>query len=119
MKNNKELVEAGLKLASSLQSTSNYATEYLDRTIYHTVYVTDAEGKTLIDGEGNPVIRNQVLYLAGSYLSKAELHYAEEVEAEFKVLNDRLRKQMDSEGVVWRLKKTNQRALQITGVTGL
>lgn len=113
----KELIEAGLKLASSIDSHSHYGTEYLDRTIYYTTYVTDAQGKILVDGEGNKIVRNQVYYLAGSYISKAEMQNALELEATFKTLNDRLRKQMDPEGKKWRLKKTDQKALTVQGVT--
>lgn len=115
----KELVEAGLKLASSSQSGSDYATEYLDRTIYYSTYVTDAEGRVMIDSNGNKIVRNQALHIAGSYLSKAALEEAEEVEAEFKKLNDALRKKMEAEGIKWRLKKQDQKALVIQGVTGI
>lgn len=111
----KELIEAGLQLASSVQSESDYATEYLDRTIYYTTYLTDAEGKTLTDGNGNKIVRNQALYIAGSYVSKPELEYALEVEKTFKKLNDAFRDQMDREQVKWRLRKQDQKTLVIAG----
>lgn len=114
-----KLVEAGLTLASSPIPTSNYATEWLDRTIYYTTYVTDSEGRRVLDGEGKEIIRNQVLYLAGSFISKAEMIKAEEIEKEFKELNDLFRRKMDSQGLKWRLKKTDQKALQVQGVTGI
>ncbi len=38
----------------------------------------------MIDGSTNNIARNQVLYLAGSYLNKAEYTYALEVEKQFK-----------------------------------
>lgn len=114
-----ELVEAGLKLASSAQAGSHYGTEYLDRTIYYTVYVTDVNGNIMVDGSGNKIVRNQVLYLAGSYLSKAEMEYAVAVEEQFKAYNDKLRKDMDRQGIRWRFKKSDQKALTIQGVTGV
>ncbi len=115
----KELVEAGLALASSTQSGSDYATEHLDRTIYYTTYVTDSEGRVMVDGNGNKIVRNQALYLAGSYISKAEMEYALETEATFKKLNDALRKKMDSEKLKWRVKKADQKALVVQGITGI
>lgn len=114
-----KLVDAGLKLASSPISSSKYATEWLDRTIYYTTYVTDAEGKVLVDGNGDEIVRNQALYLAGSFISSAEMKNAEAIEKEFMELNKLLRKKMESQGIKWRLKKTDQKALQIQGVTGL
>lgn len=114
---NKELVEAGLKLASSIKSGSKYATEFLDRTIYHTVYVTDADGKVLVDGEGNKIVRNQVYYKAGVYVSKQQLEQAERIEKEFKALNDAIRKQDDANGVKWRLRKQDQKTFSLAGVT--
>ena len=115
----KELVEAGLALATSPQSGSDYATEHLDRTIYYTTYVTDSEGRVMVDSNGDKIVRNQALYLAGSYISKPELELALETESTFKKLNDALRKKMEAEGLKWRVKKSDQKALVIQGVTGI
>lgn len=113
-----ELVEVGLKLASSPQSGSKYGTEHLDRTIYYTTYVTDANGNIMVDGNGEKIARNQALYLAGSYLSKAEMEYALSVEKKFKSLNDLYRKDMDRQKMKWQVRKSDQKVLSIAGVTG-
>ncbi len=114
-----ELQEAGLKLASSPESGSKRGTEYLDRTIYHTVYVTDVNGNIMIDGNGNKIVRNQPLYIASSYLSKAEYENALKVEKDFQSLNDKFRENMTQRGLKWRISKAEQNKLQIQGVTGI
>lgn len=114
----KELQEAGLKLAYDLNEGSDYGTEYLDRTIYHTVYVTDTNGNVMLDGSGNKIMRNQALYIAGSWISKKEYEAALQVEKDFKELNDRLREGMTARKYTWHIPKTSQRVLTIQGVTG-
>lgn len=113
-----ELLEVGLKLASSSKMGSKYGTEHLDRTIYYTSYVTDAHGNIMIDGSGEKIARNQVLYLAGSYLSKSEMEHALAVEKKFKALNDLYRSDMDRQKMKWKIKKSDQKVLTIAGVTG-
>lgn len=113
-----ELMEAGLKLASSSEAGSKYGTEHLDRTIYYTTYVTDVNGNVMIDGNGNKIVRNQALYIAGSYLSKSEMEYALSIEKKFKSLNDLYRQDMDRQKMKWKIKKSDQKVLTIAGVTG-
>ncbi len=113
-----KLAEAGMKLASTKNADSKRGTEYLDRTIYHTVYVTDVNGNVMIDGSGNEIVRNQPLYIATSYLSKSEMKDALRIEEEFKVLNNAFRDQMTQLGHKWKLDKS-QSKLQIQGVTGI
>lgn len=114
-----ELVEAGLKLASSSQGGSKRGTEYLDRTIYHTVYKTGADGNIMVDGNGDKIVENQALYIASSYLSKAEMENALATEKKFKVLNEKLRDDMTRKKMVWQIPKSAQTKLQIQGVTGI
>lgn len=118
-----ELVEAGLKLASGEISHSNYGTKYLDRTIYHTVYVTDVNGNKRIDEHGKEMVRNQVLYLAGSYISPTEYEEAMKVEKKFIKLNETFRKDMmeknkENKDYRWQLRHMEQKALSIPGITG-
>lgn len=113
----KELSEAGLKLAKSQQIITDYGTEYLDRTIYHTVNVTDSAGNNLINSEGGEIIRNQVLYLAGSYVSAKELANALEIEKEFSDLNKDFRDDMTRQGLTWKLPREKQTVLDIRGIT--
>lgn len=114
-----KLVEAGLKLASKPTSSSKRGTEYLDRTIFHAVYVTDANGNVMIDGNGEEIVRNQALYIASSYLSQQEMEEALRVEKVFKVYNDKLRENMTQLGIKWKIPKSEQVKLQIQGVTGI
>jgi hypothetical protein len=107
----KELLEIGLKLASPAFASSEYGTEWLDRTIYHTVYVTDPNGKILIDGKGDKVARNQVLFLACTYISKSQMEHALQVEKEFKELNDYFREAMTKDQINWRIPKSAQKAV--------
>ncbi len=114
---NINLVEAGLKLASSVKANSNRGTIYMDRTIYHTIQITDSEGKGLFDSDGNPIVVNTAYVLAGSYLSPAVYEKALELEKKFKALNELFRKDMDDKKIQWKFRKTDQKALFIQGVT--
>ncbi len=119
-----ELVEAGLAQASGKVSQSNYGTKYLDRTIFHTVYLTDLNGNNAIDDKGKRMTRNQVLYLAGSYISDSEYEEAMKVEVKFIKLNELLRKDMETKNknnknYNWRLRHIDQKALSIQGLTGV
>lgn len=113
----KSLVEAGLQMASSRKSNSQKGTIRIDRTIYHTVKVTDSEGKVLFDVDGNPVVRNTAYVLAGSYLSPEVYDIALEKEKEFIKLNELFRKDMERRGITWRIPNHMQTTLSIQGVT--
>lgn len=114
---NQSLVEAGLKLASSKKENTNRGTMYMDRSIYHTVQVTDSEGRGLYDSDGQPIVINTVYVKAGSFLSPGVYERALELEKEFKDLNELFRKDMESKKIDWRIRRQDQTALFIQGVT--
>lgn len=111
------LVEAGLKLARSKKLSSNVGSIHIDRTIYHTVQLTDSDGKVLTDKEGNPLITNTPYILAGSTVSEAVYEIAMEKEKEFKELNELFRNDMVSKNPNgnWRIRKIDQTSLSIQG----
>lgn len=113
----KSLIEAGLKLASSKKQNSHKGSIHIDRTIYHTVQVTDSQGKFLIDGEGNSIVINTVYVLAGSWLSPQVHEIALQKEKEFSELNKLFRDAMDAEKNPWRITRRDQVALNIQGIT--
>ncbi len=87
-------------------NTRHIGTEYLDRTIYHEVYTKKF---------GNIRKEVRVFTLASSYLSKEMFDEALRIEKKFQVLNNKLRLDMERQGLRWRIPKINQKALAIEG----
>lgn len=108
------LIEAGLKLASSKSGNDHIGSIWVDRTIYHTIQVEDADGNKLFDKSGNPVVLNTAYVSAGMSVSSKVYEIALEKEKEFSKLNELFRKHMDEKGIKWRISKGEQTAISIS-----
>lgn len=108
--------EAGLKLASSARSKSKQGDVFLDRTIYHTVELTDADGRVIVDRSGNPIVENRAYLTIGRWITEDMMERAMEVEKEFAELNKMMRDDMDRKKEPWRISKSDIRSLDIQGV---
>lgn len=114
--NIKQPIEKRVVSAAKRIYKNHQGTEFLDRTIYHGVEVTDSKGNVLKDPYGNPRVEPRVYRLVGSWLSREALAKALEIEEQFQELNNEYRKDMEVNGIPWRIKVSEIRAISIPGI---
>lgn len=111
-----KLEEAALKLASSGRKQNKQADQFLDRTIYYAKERTDADGKVVVDANGEPIVEMLVYRLAGSWVTESMMDRCLELEKEFSKLNKLLRDDMEAQGLPWRIRKAEITAMQVSGL---